>query len=303
MPEEFFEPLSDTATPPTYKFFNGSAWVSGTSGKTTSVISPIDQSVVGNLPVATTAEIDDVLVKLKAAQPAWEAIPLNRRVKLMHLVADWVRHYEEYLTTLLVGEIGKSVGESKSEIVRTAELTDYFADEVQSIHGETVSSDDFPGYDKGSIAMVERVAHGVVLCIAPFNYPVNLAASKIVPALLMGNTVLFKPPTQGGISGVHLARIFEKAGIPPDIFACVTGGGADIGDYLVSHKNVDAVAFTGSSDTGVSIAGKAPMKPLLFECGGNNPAIVFPDADLNLTAREIVKGGFSYAGQRCTAIK
>lgn len=303
MPEEFFEPLSDTATPPTYKFFNGSAWVSGTSGKTTPVISPIDQSVVGNLPVATTAEIDDVLTKLKAAQPAWEAIPLNQRVKLIHLVADWVRHYEEYFTTLLVREIGKSVGESKSEIVRTAELTDYFADEVQSIHGETINSDDFPGYDKGSIAMVERVAHGVVLCIAPFNYPVNLAASKIVPALLMGNTVLFKPPTQGGISGLHLARIFEKAGIPSNIFACVTGGGAEIGDYLVSHKNVDAVAFTGSSDTGVSIAGKAPMKSLLFECGGNNPAIVFPDADMNLTAKEIVKGGFSYAGQRCTAIK
>lgn len=303
MPEEFFEPLSDNQTPPTYKFFNGSAWVSSASGKTTAVTSPIDQSVVGSLQLATTAEIDDVLTKLKAAQPSWEAVPLNQRVKIMHLVADWVRHYEEYLTTLLVREIGKSVGESKSEIVRTAELTDYFADEVQSIHGETLSSDDFPGYDKGSTAIIERVAHGVVLAIAPFNYPVNLAASKIVPALLMGNAVCFKPPTQGGISGVHLARIFEKAGIPPNIFACVTGGGAEIGDYLVSHKNVDAVAFTGSSDTGVAIAGKAPMKPLIFECGGNNAAVVLPDADMNLTAREIVKGGFSYAGQRCTAIK
>jgi glyceraldehyde-3-phosphate dehydrogenase (NADP+) len=303
MPEEFFELLSDSQTPPTYKFFNGSAWVSGTSGKTTPVVSPIDQSVVGALPVASTAEIDEILKKLKSAQPAWEAKPLNQRVKIMHLVADWVRHYEEYLTTLLVREIGKSVGESKSEIVRTAELTDYFADEVQSIHGETISSDDFPGYDKGTTAMVERVAHGVVLCIAPFNYPVNLAASKIVPALLMGNTVLFKPPTQGGVSGLHLARIFEKAGVPPDVFACVTGGGSDIGDYLVSHTLVDAVAFTGSSDTGVAIAGKAPMKPLLFECGGNNPAVIFPDADLEIAAKEIVKGGFSYAGQRCTAIK
>jgi glyceraldehyde-3-phosphate dehydrogenase (NADP+) len=119
----------------------------------------------------------------------------------------------------------------------------------------------------------------------------------------MGNTVLFKPPTQGGVSGLHLARIFEKAGVPPDVFACVTGGGSDIGDYLVSHTLVDAVAFTGSSDTGVAIAGKAPMKPLLFECGGNNPAVIFPDADLEIAAKEIVKGGFSYAGQRCTAIK
>jgi len=303
MPEDFFEPLSDNKTPPTYKFFNGSAWVSGSGGKTTPVTSPIDQSVVGNLPVATTEEIDNVVIKLKSAQPAWEQTPLNERVKFMHLAADWIRHWEEYLTALLVREIGKSMEEAKSEVARTADLTDYFADEVQSLRGFSLDSDNFPGYDKGRLAMVERVAHGVVLAIAPFNYPVNLAASKIVPALLMGNTVLFKPPTQGGISGVHLARIFEKAGLPHNVFACVTGGGLEIGDYLVSHFGVDAVAFTGSSDTGVAIAGKAPMKPLLFECGGNNPAIVFPDADMNLVAREIVKGGFSYAGQRCTAIK
>lgn len=303
MPEDFFSPLANTQTPPTYKFFNGSAWIDGTSGKFTPVISPIDQSVVGNLTVTTTPEIDETIAKLTGAQPAWEATPLNQRVKLMHLVADWVRHFEDYFTTLLVREIGKSTGEAKSEIVRTAELTDYFADEVQSIRGYSIDSDNFPGYDKGRIAMVERVAHGVVLAIAPFNYPVNLSASKIVPALLMGNTVLFKPPTQGGISGVHLARIFQKAGLPPNIFACVTGSGSDIGDYLVSHAGVDAVAFTGSSDTGGSIAGKAAMKPLLFECGGNNPAIIFPDADMSVTAKEIVKGGFSYAGQRCTAIK
>lgn len=151
--------------------------------------------------------------------------------------------------------------------------------------------------------MVERVAHGVVLAIAPFNYPVNLAVSKIAPALLMGNTVLFKPPTQGGISGVHIARVFEKAGLPPNVLACVTGPGSSLGDALVSHRGIDAVAFTGSSDTGVAIAGKAAMKPLIFECGGNNPAIVLPDADMTLAAREIVKGAFSYAGQRCTAIK
>jgi glyceraldehyde-3-phosphate dehydrogenase (NADP+) len=303
MPEDFFAPLSDTQTPPTYNFFNGSTWENSSSQQTSDVLSPIDQSVMGKLQVVTTAEIDEAVTKLKAAQPAWEATPLNQRVKLIHLTADWVRHYEDYLTALLVREVGKSTGEAKSEIVRTAELTDYFADEVQSIHGETINSDDFPGYDKSHIAMIERVAHGVVVAIAPFNYPVNLAASKIVPALLMGNTVIFKPPTQGGISGLHLARIFEKAGLPQNIFACVTGGGAQIGDYLVSHKGIDAVAFTGSSDTGVSIAGKAPMKPLLFECGGNNPAVVFPDADISLTAKEIVKGGFSYAGQRCTAIK
>ncbi len=303
MPEEFFGEISNQGTPSTYKFFNGTQWVDSTSGKSTEVISPIDGSVVGKLQSVTTAEIDDVMNKAAVAQSAWEATPLNQRVKIMHLAADWIRHFEDYLTTLMVNEIGKTAEDAKSEIKRTADLTDYFADEAQSLHGDELDSDNFPGYDKGRMALIERVAHGVVVAIAPFNYPVNLAGSKIVPALLMGNSVVFKPPTQGGISGVHLAQIFRKAGVPDGVISCVTGKGEEIGDYLVAHPKAGMIAFTGSSDTGVAIAGKAPMKPLLFECGGNNPAVVLPDADLNLTAREIVKGAFSYAGQRCTAIK
>ncbi len=303
MPAEFFEPISNQQTPPIYRFFNGKEWVSSASGKTVKIHSPINGEAVGELQVVTPQEVDTVMQAAAAAQPAWEATPLNKRVSIMHLAADWIRHFEDYLTVLLVKEIGKTDSEARSEIKRTADLTDYFADEVQSLRGETLDSDNFPGFDKGRIAMIERVAYGVVVAIAPFNYPVNLAASKIVPALLMGNSVVFKPPTQGGISGVHLTRIFEKAGVPAGVISCVTGSGSDIGDAVVSHTLVDMITFTGSSDTGVAIAGRAGMVPLVFECGGNNPAVVFPDADMNLTAREIVKGGFAYAGQRCTAIK
>jgi glyceraldehyde-3-phosphate dehydrogenase (NADP+) len=174
---------------------------------------------------------------------------------------------------------------------------------VQSLHGDTLDSDNFPGFEKGRIAMIGRAAYGVVLAISPFNYPVNLSASKIVPALLMGNSVVFKPSTQGGISGLHLTRIFEKAGVPAGVLSGVTGGGGEIGDYLVSHPKVDLITFTGSSDTGSVIAQKAGMKTLVFECGGNNPVVVFPDADMTLTVHEIIKGAFSYSGQRCTAIK
>lgn len=303
MADNFFDNIRSSAVPPIYRYFDGQEWKESGSGRRTSVLSPIDNSVVGELQVVTHEEIDAALTGAVAAQKKWEATPLNERVKIIHLAADWIIQYEEYLTNLLACEVGKTVSEAKSEIKRTAELTDYFADEVQSIHGETIDSDNFPGYAKGRIAVVERVAHGVVLAIAPFNYPMNLAGSKIVPALLMGNSVIFKPPTQGGISGLHLVRIFEKAGVPPGVLTCVTGGGSEIGNYLVSHKDVTMVAFTGSSDTGMSIAGLAAMKPLLFECGGNNATIVFSDADMTLTAQEIIKGGFSYAGQRCTAIK
>src|SRR3989344_1325301 len=303
MPAEFFAPISNHKTPPTFSFFDGRQWVESKSKKTVDVTSPVDGSVIGRLQAVTGKEIDAVMRNTHVAQTFWEATPLNKRVKVMHLAADWIRHFEDYLTALLIKEIGKTTDEAQGEIVRTADLIDYFADEAQSLKGETLDSDNFPGFEKGRIAMIERVAYGVVLAIAPFNYPVNLSASKIAPALLMGNSVVFKPPTQGGIAGIHLARIFEKSGIPDGIFSCVTGGGSDVGNYLVSHDDIDLVTFTGSSDTGVAIAAKAKMVPLVFECGGNNPAVILPDADLHLAAREIVKGGFSYAGQRCTAIK
>lgn len=303
MPADFFSDISDQHTPPQFRYFDGSSWKPGTGGKTTDVVSPIDGSVVGTIPVLTHEEIDHVMAAAKDAQSAWEATPLNKRVGIVHLAADWIRHHQDYLIALLVREVGKSAEEAKGEIVRTADLIDYFADEVQSMRGVTLDSDNFPGFEKGRIAMIERVAYGTVLAIAPFNYPVNLTASKIAPALLMGNSVVVKPPTQGGISALHLVRVFEKAGVPPGVIGTVTGGGDAIGEYIVSHPSVSMVAFTGNSDTGVSIAGKAAMKPLLFECGGNNPVVVMPDADMQSAAREIIKGAFAYSGQRCTGIK
>lgn len=303
MPAEFFEPISDHHTPPNYFSFDGTNWSPSESGKTASVVSPIDASVVGTLPIMTPKEIDRTVTIAHDAQRLWEATPLNKRVGIVHLAADWIRHLQEYLIALLIREIGKSAEEAKGEIVRTADLIDYFADEAQSIQGTTLDSDNFPGFEKGRIAFIERVAYGTVLAIAPFNYPVNLTASKIAPALLMGNSVIVKPPTMGGISALHLVRIFEKAGVPAGVITTVTGSGEVVGDYLVSHPGVSMVAFTGSSDTGVAIAGKAAMKPLLFECGGNNPVVVMPDADMGVAAREIIKGAFAYSGQRCTGIK
>jgi len=303
MPEETFAPLSDHQLPPVYRYFNGKEWTLSKSGKTTEILSPVDGAIVGKLQIVSQDEIDAVLEKAKAAQPAWEETPFHSRVKMMHLAADWIRQMEGYCTSLLMQEIGKTTGDAKSEIIRTADLIDYIADEAISLRGETLDSDNFPGFEKGRTAIIERVAHGVVVCIAPFNYPVNLSASKIVPALLMGNSVVFKPPTQGGISALHMIQLFLKAGLPEGVLSTVTGGGEEIGDYLTCHKNVQMVAFTGSSDVGVHIAEKAGMIPLLFECGGNNPSLVLPDADMEGTAREIIKGGFSYSGQRCTAIK
>ena len=144
---------------------------------------------------------------------------------------------------------------------------------------------------------------GVVLAISPFNYPVNLAASKIAPAIIAGNSVVLKPATQGSLCGIYLARIFEAAGVPKGVINTITGRGSEIGDYITTHKGIDFINFTGSSAVGERISKITTMVPLLMELGGKDAAIILKDADLELAASNIIAGAYSYSGQRCTAVK
>ena len=166
-----------------------------------------------------------------------------------------------------------------------------------------IPADTVESVQKGKFAMTSREPIGVVLAISPFNYPVNLAASKIAPALMGGNTVVFKPATQGSLSGVFLANLFIEAGLPADVLNVVTGKGSEIGDYVVTHPDINFINFTGSTEIGKRIAKQSEMIPLLMELGGKDAAIVLEDADLELAASQIISGAFSYSGQRCTAIK
>lgn len=141
-----------------------------------------------------------------------------------------------------------------------------------------------------------------MLCIPPFNYPVNLAVSKLGPALMAGNAIVLKPPTQGCVAAIHMIQCFHKAGFPPGLINLTTGRGSEIGDYLTMHPLVNCISFTGGS-TGIEISKKAGMVPLQMELGGKDVCIVCADADIDLAVQNIVKGGFSYSGQRCTAVK
>lgn len=303
MPQEFFDEIHDMSTPPAYRWFDGVKWRDSSNGHFQPVVSPVDNSVVGKIPVVTKDEMDTAIRNAHVAQKAWADKTVIERGKILHLAADWIREHEVYLTSLLIREIGKVTDEAKDEIIRSADMIDYFASDALNLRGEQLPSDAFPGYDKTKLSIIERVPLGVILAIAPFNYPVNLSVSKLAPALVTGNAVIYKPPTSGSISDLHLTQIFRKAGVPDGVLVTLTGSGEDIGDYLVAHPGIDMITFTGSSQVGQHAATKAGMIPLLFECGGNNPALVLGDANIEETAGEIVKGFCSFSGQRCTAIK
>ena len=265
--------------------------------------SPLDNSVIGKVKSMSKEDVDKAIEGAKVAQRSWNNVPLNERCEILYKAVDILLQNQEELTDLMVMEIGKDRASAKSEVVRTADFIKFTADTAKSIRGESINGDGFPGYKKNKVVVVNREPVGVVLAISPFNYPVNLAASKIAPAIVSGNTVVFKPATQGALSGLYLAKIFHMAGIPEGVINTVTGRGSEIGDYVVSHKDINFVNFTGSTEVGQRISKITTMKPLLMELGGKDAAIVLEDADLDLAAKNIVKGAFSYSGQRCTAVK
>ncbi|OGW79965.1 MAG: glyceraldehyde-3-phosphate dehydrogenase [Omnitrophica bacterium RIFCSPLOWO2_12_FULL_44_17] len=286
-----------------YKCLLNGEWIESKTGQRDQIFSPTDGALVGEVQAISKEEANHFVLSAQAAQKAWAKVPVTERAAVVHKAAEILEREKETIADILVKEIAKNKKSALSEIMRTADLMHFTAEEGKRVTGESLSSDVFPGYSEKKLLIVNRVPLGVVLCISPFNYPVNLAASKIAPALVAGNSVVFKPPTQGAIAALYLARVFCEAGVPPGVLNVLTGQGREIGDYLVSHSGINMIAFTGSSKVGKHIATLAGMKPLLLELGGKDAAIVLPDADIQAAAKHIVAGAFSYSGQRCTAVK
>ncbi|HGR7524427.1 TPA: NADP-dependent glyceraldehyde-3-phosphate dehydrogenase [Streptococcus pneumoniae] len=267
------------------------------------IYSPINQEELGTVPAMTQTEADETMQAARAALPAWRALSAIERAAYLHKTAAILERDKEKIGTILAKEVAKGIKAAIGEVVRTADLIRYAAEEGLRITGQAMEGGGFEAASKNKLAVVRREPVGIVLAIAPFNYPVNLSASKIAPALIAGNVVMFKPPTQGSISGLLLAKAFEEAGIPAGVFNTITGRGSEIGDYIIEHKEVNFINFTGSTPIGERIGRLAGMRPIMLELGGKDAALVLEDADLEHAAKQIVAGAFSYSGQRCTAIK
>lgn len=278
-------------------------WQESSTGNVIEIKSPVSEEVIGSVQAMSKEEVDLAVKAAKKAGKKWRDTPLHEKSRMMYKAAELLEQNVDIGSELLMKEVGKDKKSAVSEIMRTADLIRFTADSAKSINGESVPSDSFPGFNSSKVSIVKREPLGVVLAISPFNYPINLASSKIVPALMGGNTLVFKPATQGSICGLFLADIFQMAGIPDGVLNTVTGRGSEIGDYCVSNEGIDFVNFTGSTEIGKRISSITTMKPLLLELGGKDAAIVLEDADIDLAAKNIVAGAYSYSGQRCTAIK
>ncbi len=272
---------------------------------TINVLSPLTGETVGTVKAMTHEEVAQAIENAYQAFQSWKDKTILERAEIISKAGDILEQKRDQIAASLEQEIGKDIETAEKEVDRSIEYLRISVEEAKKLKDEVLQGDEFKGIKPGEkTALIKRVPVGVVLAISPFNYPVNLAITKIVPALLMGNSVVFKPATQGALAASMMVSAFTEAGLPSSLLDLITGKSSEIGDFMVTQPTISLIAFTGSPKVGFRIVELTKGRiPLLMEMGGKDPAIILSDADLELASDEVVKGAFSYAGQRCTAVK
>jgi acyl-CoA reductase-like NAD-dependent aldehyde dehydrogenase len=275
------------------------AWVNSRSGETFPSINPANtDETVGIVSKSGREDIDDAVKAAREAYEGWRLTPAPRRGEILFRVAELLLRNKESLARLETREMGKVLPEGLGDVQEAIDMAYYMAGEGRRLTGEIVPSE-LPDKDMKSV----RVPVGVFGLITPWNFPIAIPAWKVFPALICGNTVIFKPSSETSVCAAKFVELFEQAGLPRGVLNLVHGPGGEVGEYLVSHPGVDAISFTGSLDVGKrlgQICGSI-QRPIVTEMGGKNIIIVMDDADLDLAIEGAIWGGFGTSGQRCTA--
>jgi succinate-semialdehyde dehydrogenase / glutarate-semialdehyde dehydrogenase len=276
-------------------FINGNHYPPN-SNQYADVTNPCTGEVVGTYAVGNPHDVQVALESAAAAFKLWKKRPMAERAKIQHRIADLMRENADELAHILCLELGRPLAGCVTEIQRSAELLDYYAEEALRMKGELPMTN-----VEGEQVMVVRQPVGVVVAITPFNYPITLLTFKLGAALMMGCTVVAKPSEDTPLSTLRLATLFTEGGLPDGVFNVVTGFGAEIGKSLISNDLVAKIAFTGGTSTGKLIAQTAASlnKRITLELGGQSPAIVCKDADLTKVIPALVRHAFSNSGQFC----
>ncbi len=281
-----------------FKNHVGGAWQDALSGETFENRNPARQSdVVGHFPLSGQDDIDAAAEAARKAFQTWSRMPAPQRGEILRRIGDVLTARKDELAFEMTREMGKPHFETKGDVQEAIDTAYYAASETRRLFGKTVPSE-LPFKFNMSI----RRPIGVVGVITAWNFPVAVPTWKIFPAIASGNTVVFKPSEEAPYSGELLVSALLDAGLPPGVVNLIQGDGR-VGAAMVAHKGIDAISFTGSSDTGSKIGEVCGRTHKRFsaEMGGKNPIIVLQDADLDLVMEGVVWGAFGTTGQRCTA--
>ncbi len=276
----------------------GGEWVE--TGDWIDVRSPYSGDVVGRVPKAGA---DETRKALDAAVEAMrDPLPAHKRAEILVRVAGYLGRRHEEAADTICAEAGKPLKTARVEASRAMSTYTMAAVQARTLAGDVVPMDASQA-GEGKLAFTLRVPIGVVGAISPFNFPLNLVAHKIAPALAAGCAVVLKPATATPLSALLLAELEQEAGLPPGWLNVVAGSSAEIGDVLVGDERVAALTFTGSGDVGWKLKERAPRKHVALELGNATPAIVEADADLEDAAARLAGNAFSFAGQSCISVQ
>ena len=283
----------------TFTNFVGGRWVPSRTGETFENENPaVKGSNLGLFQSSGPDDIDEAIAVADAAFRAWRRTPLTERQQHVSAFLGLLKTSREELARIVTLENGKTLRESRAEVDSALVEGHYHLTQVSTFYGHTG-----PGAFRDITTWMQYQPLGVVGVISPWNFPMNVMCRKTLPALLTGNTVVFKPASFTPWSGVFMAGLFERAGLPPGVFNCVTGAGSSVGNRIVEDPRVRAISFTGSTEVGRKIQAQAArhLTRTQLELGGKNALIVMADADLDASLDAAVTAGFSNAGQWCTS--
>ncbi|MFQ5856433.1 MAG: aldehyde dehydrogenase family protein [Anaerolineae bacterium] len=282
-----------------YELLINGEWQPSQSGESFNVTNPANGEVVARCALAGRDETRAALQAAHKAFPGWAHTPARQRAELLHQAMVLFRQRLEDIAVLLTREQGKPLQDSRKELHFSADVIDYYAEEGRRLYGKH-----FEGDAGTTHSFTLKQPIGVVAAITPWNFPVDLLAWKVGPALAVGCTVVVKPPVEAPLAAIEFLRCFQDAGLPRGMINIVTGPGSEVGAELVTNPLSRKIAFTGSTETGQWIAQEAGkrLKRVTLELGGSAPFIVCRDADLDLAVAQALRRSFSHTGQICISV-
>ncbi|MDQ3798834.1 MAG: aldehyde dehydrogenase family protein [Acidobacteriota bacterium] len=282
-----------------YRNFINGEWLESVSAEHLPNINPANTAdIIGTIRLSTRDEARSAVEAAYNAFKGWKATPAPTRGKIVARFARLLEENKEELAQLLTREEGKTLAEARGELQRAINVAEFCAGEARRLNGETIQSE-LPA----NFAYTVKEPHGVVACITPWNFPVAIPVWKIAPALVAGNTVVFKPAEATPATAVRICELFEAAGAPKGVLNLILGKGSEIGEEITNHPAVKAISFTGSTEVGIKLYEQAARRGARVQCemGGKNPVVVMEDADMALAVESTAQGAFGSTGQRCTA--
>jgi alpha-ketoglutaric semialdehyde dehydrogenase len=297
-------PETDAAPPaateiPTFQLFIAGEWVPSVSGATFESRNPADRrDLIGRFQAGTAADVAMAVKAAEMALPRWKATPAPKRGELLYRFGALMAEHKERLARAMTREMGKVLAEARGDVQEGIDIAFLMAGEGRRMFGDTVPSE-LP--DKWAMSIRQPI--GIAGIITPWNFPIAIPCWKMMPALVTGNTVVFKPASDTPHCATLLVELLDEAGFPPGVVNLVTGSGGEVGDAIVESPDVRVISFTGHSSTGKQIAERAArrLKRVSLELGGKNGVVVLRDADLDLATDGILWSAFGTTGQRCTA--